>query len=93
MAKLVGNLRITAIPASAGAKAHFEVVFLPYAGRHNTKPATAETYDDLVALLMDLRFSEDDSTRWAGKARSQGLILIDSFERNDGLLREKGLIA
>lgn len=93
MAKLVGNLRITAIPASAGAKPHFEVVFVPYAGRVNTKPATAESYDDLVTLLMDLKFSEDDSARWAGKARAQGLILIDSVERNDGLLREKGLLA
>lgn len=93
MAKLVGNLRITAIPASTGARPHFEVVFMPYAGRFNTKPVTADTYDDLVALLMDLKFSEDDSARWAGKARAQGLILIDSVERTDGLLREKGLLA
>jgi len=93
MAKLIGNLRITAIPASEGVKAHFEVVFLPYAGRHNTRPAKAHTYDELVALLSDLRFSEDDSTRWAGKARSQGVVIIDSFERADTLLREKGLLA
>jgi hypothetical protein len=93
MAKLTGNLRITAIPASAGTRPHFEVVFLPYSGRLNTTPATAATYDDLVSLLMDLKFSEDDSARWAGKARSQGLILIDSVERTDSLLREKGLLA
>ena len=92
MAKLVGNLRITAIPASAGTRPHFEVVFVPYAGRLNTKPASADSYDDLVSLLMDLKFSEDDSARWAGKARSQGLILIDSVERTDLLLREKGLL-
>jgi hypothetical protein len=59
----------------------------------STKPATAETYDDLVSLLIELKFSEDDSSRWAGKARSQGLILIDSVERTDVLLREKGLLA
>jgi hypothetical protein len=92
MAKLMGNLRITAVPASESARPHFEVVFLPYAGRLNTKPATAATYDDLVTLLMDLKFSEDDSTRWAGKVRAQGLILIDSFERTDALLRDKGLL-
>ena len=92
MAKLVGNLRITAIPASGGVRPRFEVVFVPYAGRLNTKPATAGTYDDLVALLMELKFSEDDSTRWAGKVRAQGLILIDSFEGTDTLLREKGLL-
>jgi hypothetical protein len=92
MAKLMGNLRITAIPAAAGTRPHFEVVFVPYAGRLSTKPATAESYDDLVTLLMELKFSEDDSARWAGKARSQGLILIDSVERTDALLREKGLL-
>lgn len=93
MAKLMGNLRITAVSASAGARPHFEVIFVPYAGRLNTKPASAETYDDLVGLLMDLKFSEDDSARWAGKARAQGIILIDSVERTDTLLREKGLLA
>jgi hypothetical protein len=93
MSKLIGNLRITAKPAVEGGKAHFEVVFVPYAGRMNTRPATAGTYDELVSLLQDLKFSEDDATRWAGKARSQGIILIDSFERSDSLLREKGLLA
>jgi hypothetical protein len=92
MAKLMGNLRITAVPASEGNRPHFEVVFVPYAGRLNTKAASANSYDELVSLLMDLKFSEDDSTRWAGKARSQGLILIDSVERTDALLRERGLL-
>jgi len=92
MAKLMGNLRITAIPASPGIRSHFEVVFVPYAGRLNTKPAAADNYDDLVSFLMDLKFSEDESSRWAGKARSQGLILIDSVERTDVLLRERGLL-
>ena len=92
MAKLIGNLRVTAVPAKEGVKAHFEVVFMPYAGRLNTRPATANTYDELVSLLSDLKFSEDESMRWAGKARAQGLILIDRFERADTLLREKGLL-
>ena len=55
--------------------------------------ALAESYDALVALLSDLKFDEDSATRWAGKARAQGVILIDSFERTDSLLREKGLLA
>jgi hypothetical protein len=93
MAKLTGNLRITANPGSEGVKPHFEVVFVPYAGRLNTKPAKANNYDELVALLTELKFSEDDATRWAGKARSQGVILISSFERADSLLREYGLLA
>lgn len=92
MAKLIGNLRITAKPAAEGVRAHFEVMFLPYAGRVNTRPAKANTYDDLVSLLQDLKFGEDEATRWAGKARSQGVIIIDSVERQDSLLREKGLL-
>ena len=93
MAKLIGNLRVTLKPASEGVKAHFEVMFVPYAGRLNTRPATAASYDELVALLQDLKFGEDEATAWAGKARSQGVIIISSFERNDSLLREKGLVA
>lgn len=93
MAKLIGNLRITAKPAAEGVKAHFEVMFLPYAGRLNTLPAKANTYDELVFLLQDLKFGEDEATRWAGKARAQGVIIIASFERADTLLREKGLLA
>ena len=93
MPKVIGNLRITAKPAAEGIKAHFELMFIPYAGRLATLPAKATTYDELVALLQDLKFGEDEATRWAGKARSQGVILIDSFERQDSLLREKGLIA
>ena len=93
MAKVIGNLRITAKPAAEGVKAHFEVVFLPYAGRLNTRPAKASSYDELVSLLQDLKFGEDDATRHAGKARAQGVIIIDSFERVDTLLKEKGLLA
>jgi hypothetical protein len=93
MAKLMGNLRITAVPGAEGVRPYFEVVFVPYAGRLSTKPATAANYDELVSFLMELKFSEDDSSRWAGKARAQGLILIDSVERTDALLREKGLLA
>jgi hypothetical protein len=93
MAKLTGNLRITANPGSEGVRPHFEIVFVPYAGRLNTTPAKAANYDDLVAFLTELKFNEDEATRWAGKARSQGVILISSFERNDSLLRENGLLA
>ena len=49
MAKLMGNLRITAKPASEGVRSHFEVVFVPYAGRLSTLPVKANNYDELVA--------------------------------------------
>lgn len=93
MAKLIGNLRITAKAEAEGVKPHFELMFMPYAGRLKTQPAKAHTYDELVGFLQDLKFGEDEATRWAGKARSQGVIIIDSFERQDSLLREKGLLA
>lgn len=93
MAKVIGNLRITAKAAAEGVKPHFELMFLPYAGRMATRPAKATTYDELVSFLQDLKFDEDDATRWAGKARSQGVIIIDSVERQDSLLRDKGLLA
>lgn len=93
MAKLTGNLRVSAHPVSPTEQAHFEVVFVPYAGRLNTIPAKVHSYDDLVSFLVDLKLSEDDASRWAGKTRSQGMILIPSIERTDTLLREKGLLA
>ncbi len=92
MAKMTGNLHIKTNPGSEGVRAHFEVMFVPYAGRLNTKPATASNHDELVSLLIDLKFSEDDATKWAGRARSQGIVIISSFERSDSLLKEMGLL-
>jgi hypothetical protein len=93
MAKLMGNLQIKVNPGSEGERPHFEVAFIPYAGRLNTKPAKANNHDDLVALLTDLKLSEDEASKWAGRARSQGVVLIPSFERTDTLLKEMGLLA
>ena len=93
MPKLTGNLRITTNPGASTDKLLFEVSFVPYAGRLNTRPVTVSSYDELVALLTDLKFGEDEATRWAGKARTQGVILISSVERTDGVLRDKGLLA
>jgi hypothetical protein len=92
MAKLNGNLRVKAIPGAEGSKPYFEVVFIPYAGRLDTKPAKASSYEELVELLKALKFDEDSATHWSGRARSQGIILISSFERNESVLRENGLI-
>ena len=89
----MGNLKITTHAASETEPAHYEVVFVPYSGRLNTKPAKASNLEDLVTLLSDLKLSEDDATKWAGRARAQGVILIASFERTDTLLREMGLLA
>jgi hypothetical protein len=93
MAKLIGNIRVTAVAASEGTRSHFEIVFVPYSGRLATKTVSVDSYDDLVAFLTELRLSEDDATRWAGRVRSGGVILIPNIERADSLLRENGLLA
>lgn len=93
MTKHIGNLRITAKPGSEEYRPHYEVVFLPYAGRLSTQPVRLETYDDLVAFLIEIRISEDEATRWAGKSRSQGVVLIPNFERTETQLRESGLLS
>ena len=92
MAKVTGTIRINANPASSGAVGHFEVVFVPYAGRLNTKPVKVSNLDDLVTLLMNLKISEDEATRWAGKARTQGVVLISGVERTESQLQENGLL-
>ena len=93
MAKLIGNLRISAVPGSEGIKPHYSVEFLPYSGHLQTQPVTAESYDDLVALLIELKIEEDEATRCAGRIRTQGTILLNSFERTDSFLKEQKLLA
>lgn len=93
MAKVTGTIRINANPGSSATVGHFEVVFVPYAGRLNTKPVKVSNLDDLVTLLMNLKISEDEATRWAGKARTQGVVLISGVERTEAQLQENGLLA
>lgn len=93
MAKVTGNLRITANPGSENVQAYFEVVFVPYAGRFNTKPVKVGNHDDLITLLMELKMDEDEATRWAGKVRAQGVVLIAGVERTEIQLKENGLLA
>lgn len=92
MVKLIGNLRITGKPGEEELRPHYEIVFLPYSGRLNTKPVSVSTYDDLVAFLIQARLSEDEATRWAGMARSGGVVIIPSFERTEAQLAESGLL-
>ena len=93
MAKVTGTIRINANPGSTATVGHFEVVFVPYAGRLNTTPVKVSDLDDLVTLLMNLKISEDEANRWAGKARTQGVVLISGVERTESQLQENGLLA
>lgn len=91
MNKLIGNIRITPNPGSGGGVAHFEVVFVPFHGKVNAQTVRIANQDDLTAFLIEIKISEDDASRWSGRARA-GVVLIPNIERPEDLLREKGLL-
>ena len=93
MAKLMGTIRITPNAGDEKTRPHFEIVFLPYAGRLSTQTVRVATLDELVAFLTDIKISEDEASRWAGKARGEGVVLISGIERTESQLRESGLLA
>jgi hypothetical protein len=92
MKKLIGNIRITPNPGTETMGPHFEVVFVPYAGRVNAQTVRVTSHDDLVAFLINIKLSEDEASRWAGRARND-IVLIPSVERSEELLKENGLLA
>ncbi len=91
MKKLIGNIRITPNPGTEAMGPHFEVVFMPYHGRIDAKTVRVSSHDDLVAFLINIKISEDDAARWAGRARGD-VVLIPSIERAEELLKENGLL-
>jgi hypothetical protein len=93
MPKLTGNLRITTNPGTAQGPPHFEVSFVPYSGRVNSVPVKVGNHDDLVQFLMGIKLSEDEAGRWAGRARSEGVILIPNIERTEAQLKGSGLLS
>jgi hypothetical protein len=93
MTKLIGTIRIRPNPRSDTMGPHFAIDFQPYSGRLNTQTVRATTYDELVEFLIGIRIGEDDATRFAGQARSQGVVLIPGIERTEAQLRDSGLLA
>jgi hypothetical protein len=93
MTKLIGTIRITPNPGNETTRPHFEVVFVPYAGRLNTRVVRVHSHEELVALLMEIKISEDEASRWAGRARGEGSVLISGIERTEAQLRDSGLLA
>jgi len=91
MKKLIGNVRIQPQPGSDTIGPHFAIDFQPYSGKLNTQTVRVTTHDDLVHFLIELKISEDEAARWAGRARSS-LVLIPSVERSEELLKDKGLL-
>jgi hypothetical protein len=93
-AKVLGTIRITPNAGDgASVKPHFEVVFLPYAGRMNTQTVRVNTHEELVSFLMEIRIPEDEASRWAGRARGEGSVLISGVERTEAQLKDSGLLA
>ncbi len=66
---------------------------MPYSGRINSHPVKVGNHDDLVQFLMRIKLSEDEAGRWAGRARSEGVILIPNIERSEAQLKDSGLLA
>lgn len=91
MKKLIGTVRIQPNPGSNTMGPHFAIDFQPYSGRLNPQVVRVSTHDDLVQFLMGLKISEDEAARWAGRARSD-VVLIPGVERTEELLKEKGLL-
>jgi hypothetical protein len=90
--KLMGTIRIQPNPGSEAIGPHFEIDFLPYHGRLHTRTVRAHTRDELVDFLIGIKLSEDEASRWAGKARAQGVVLISGIERTEAQLRDSGLL-
>jgi hypothetical protein len=93
MLKITGNLRVTTTPKTQQSGPVFEVVFEPYAGRIDSRPVVLHTYDELYSFLIALKLDEEDASRWSGRARSEGVLLIPSVEQTETQLKENGLIA
>lgn len=92
MTKLNGNLRIARSVEAEKSRPHFEVSFVPYLGRVKTQLVKLHSQDDVVEFLMKVKISEDESARWAGKAQSEGIVLIPNVQLTEDQLRENGLI-
>jgi len=91
MKKLIGTVRITPQPGDGTTLPHFDVVFLPYSGKIETPTVEVSTYDELVEFLVSIKISEDEASRWAGRAKGS-VVLIPSVEQTEELLRDRGLV-
>jgi hypothetical protein len=89
--KLIGTIRIATNPGDETTKAHYEITFVPFSGRLNTKAVRVKTHDELVAFLQEARMSEDEASRWAGRARGEGTVIISGIERTESQLKDCGL--
>jgi hypothetical protein len=90
--KLKGNVRIAYTAPSEKAKPVFEVHFAPYVSRLKTQPIQFRDEADLVDFLFRIKVSDDDVSRWVGKVKVEGLVLIPEIQLTEQQLRENGLV-
>jgi hypothetical protein len=57
------------------------------------KPVCVNTHEELVTFLMEARLPEDEASRWAGRARGEGVVIISGIERTESQLKDCGLLA
>ena len=93
MPKLTGTIQIKTKAPSENTEAYYEVSFVAYHGRLNAQPVRITSQEDLVQFLIGIRLSEDDASRWAGRARSQGVLLIPGVETTESVLKDNGLLS
>jgi len=92
MTKLKGNVRITTKNELGTPGPVFSISFVPYHGRIKGLDVRITRHDELVQYLTSIRLSDDQASLWAGRARSEGVVLIPEIERSEAQLREYGLM-
>lgn len=92
MMKLKGNVRITTKNELGTPGPIFNISFVPYHGRIKGLDVRITRHDELVQYLTSIRLSEDQASLWAGRARSEGVVLIPEIERSEAQLKEYGLM-
>jgi hypothetical protein len=90
--KLKGTIRITSSQESEWAIRYYDVSFIPYHGRLKTQVMRFANAEELVEFLVRIKVGEDDSVRWAGKVKQEGLVLIPDIQLAEDELKGAGLI-
>jgi len=92
MTKLKGNIRITTKNEPDSPGPVFNISFVPYHGRIKGLEVRITRHDELVQYLIGIRLGDDQASLWAGRARSEGVVLIPEIERSEAQLKEYGLM-
>jgi hypothetical protein len=92
MTKLKGNIRISTKHEPGSPVPVFTISFVPYYGKIKSLEVRLTRHDELVQYLIGIRIGDDQASLWAGRARSEGIVLIPEIERSEAQLKEYGLM-